>query len=63
MIPYLMRRLERLGNLPGGLKCFLERQWPAFQAVRQGFALDQFHDEEVTLSGLLKVVNDGDVRG
>ena len=42
---FLVRRVERVGNLAGDGKRFGDRQRPARQALRQRLALDEFHHE------------------
>jgi len=37
----LVRRLERLGNLPRDRKRLVQRNWPACDAIREGRAVDQ----------------------
>src|SRR5262245_26572246 len=42
----LVRRFERLGELPGDRDRVLDRQRSACDTLRQILALDEFHDDE-----------------
>ena len=62
-IPLLVRRLQRLGDLPRDGERLVERERAARDALGQRLALDQLHDQAaLPPSGLLEAVDRGDVR-
>ena len=59
--PLLVRRLERLGDLPRDGEGLVERQRAALQPFGEVFALDELHDEGADAARLLEAVDRGDV--
>ena len=58
----LVRRFERLGDLPCDGECFVEGARTLCDALREVLALDEFHDEGRDPSGFLDRVDRRDVR-
>ncbi len=57
----LVRRLERLGDLPRDGEGLVEGERPALQPLGEVFALDELHDEGADAARLLEAVDRGDV--
>ena len=58
----LVRRFERLGDLPRNRHRLVQRQRPAGDPIGQRLALDQFEDQRMRLAAVLEPVNRADVR-
>ncbi len=43
--PFLVRRLQRVGDLARRLQCVLHRQWTPGEAIGECLAIHQFHDQ------------------
>jgi hypothetical protein len=59
--PFLVRRLERLGDLQRDLQRLADRDRAALQPLGQGLTFDQLHDQKVTAVRFLHAVERGDV--
>jgi len=57
----LVRRFQRFSNLPRKRQCFIERNRPARDPLREILALDQFHHEGVQASRFLDRIDRRDV--
>ena len=60
--PFLVRRLERLGDLPRNRERLGDRQRPAREAIGKGRALDQFEDQRRHAIDFFESVDRADVR-
>jgi hypothetical protein len=60
--PFLVRRLERFGDLPRDRQSLAHRQRAAPQALGEVLALHELEDEERRALGLLDAVDGGDAR-
>ena len=60
--PLLVRRFERLGNLLGNRKCFVDRNRATGNPLREILALDQFHHKGGGTPALFEAVDRRDVR-
>ena len=58
----LVRRLERLGNLPRNRQGFIHWNRTAHQSLRQVLAFDQLHHDGTNPAALLETVDVCDVR-
>ena len=58
----LVRRLERLGDLPRDLERLVDRQRSPRQPLRQRLAVDELQDQRLDAARLLEAVDRGDVR-
>ena len=45
--PQLVRRFERVGDLPGDRQCLIDRDRATGKALRELLALDEFHHQGV----------------
>ena len=59
---FLVRGFECFGDLSGDGERFINRQRPLADAIREGLAIDQFEDEEVSPVRLVDAVDRADVR-
>ncbi len=57
----LVRRFQRFSNLPRNRQCFIERDRPARDPLREILALDQFHHECTDAIGFFQAVDVRDV--
>jgi hypothetical protein len=60
--PLLMRRVEGVGHLLRDRERLVERERAARQPVREGFAVDQFEDEELLAVRFVETVDRANVR-
>ena len=60
--PLLVRRLERVGDLPGDGQRLVEWKGTLGNAIGERGAFHQFHYERLLLGGVLEPVDGGDVR-
>ena len=60
--PFRMRGLERVCNLDGKSKRFLDGDRPSPEPVGESSPVDEFLDQEAVAVGFFKAVNDCDVR-
>ena len=60
--PLLVRRLERLGNLPGDRQRIVDRDRATRDTLRQVLALDKLHHERANAATLLEPIDLRDVR-
>ena len=58
----VVRRLDRLCDLLRDADHLFDRHRPLVDALRQGLAFHQFHDQEPLAVDLLEAVDAGDVR-
>ena len=58
----LVRRVERLGDLPRDRQRLVERDRTSCDAVGERLTLDQFHHERLHTSAVFEAVDGGDVR-
>ena len=61
-MPFLVRRIERVGDLPRPAQRLLEWHGPARQPLGQRLALDQLENERRVAAALLEAVQHADVR-
>jgi hypothetical protein len=59
---FLVRGLERLGDLPRDLERLGERQWSTRETIRQRGAIDELHHDRVQPLCDFETVNRGDMR-
>ena len=62
MMPFLVRRLEPLGDLAADVEGFVDGKRPARESLRQRLAFDELQDQEALALGLFQAVDRGDVR-
>ena len=53
----LVRRFERLGDLPGDLQPLVDRDWPSRNPLRQVLAFDEFHHQRTGTVGFFETVD------
>src|SRR5262245_11100974 len=58
----LVRRLERISDLLSNIQRILDRDCSSLEALCQSFALDEFHDEEMSVPRLFQTMQRRNVR-
>ena len=60
--PFVVRSLERLGDLACDGQCFGDLHWPLAQPIRERRAFDEFEDQRAQTIGFFKSIDAADVR-